>query len=237
MRFVYEEKYDSFSEEVAATLVQLIQANRLSRKIGRLRKTVDYTDPLSFSISVTVTWIKTFNPEKRAYFRNVPWERINFVNTGFAIDAYSIIPTDKHSPDPEIEIHIVINPETEPKCYQSLQFKLLDSVRHEVEHLLQKGTNKSYGHSDSTDKVRKCAQTSFAYFLLRDEMQAMISGMRLSSIKKNVQIDKEFEEYLLPIKESGFITQKEMQLVINRWIKFTIKHFPGTKISEKYQNI
>lgn len=236
LRFVYESKYDSFSEEIANTLMKLITSKKAEAFKGRIARTIEYVDPATFLLTITVARSKTFEPSKSRTFYSVPWEKENFNKNGFAIDARSYIFYEDHAPDPEIEINIVIDPSKEPESHKLLYFRLLDCVRHELEHLLQKGQNKQKNHSGpEVDKNRKDSESSYKYFLLPDEIPAMVSGMRLSSDKKGIPVDVEFETYLSPIKDSGLITAEEMEEVIDRWVKFTVKHFPETKISKKYR--
>ena len=236
LRFIYESKYDSLSEDIAKSVMTIITDSARPITKRRIQKTLEYFEPISFSLTLFISRDTIFEPEKRKHFKNIPWEKSNFKNNGFALDANSFIPTNDDIVDPEIEIHLIINPESEQSCHRSLYYKLLDAIRHEIEHLLQKGTNVQYSHTGfQVDKNRKSAESSFNYFLLPDEVPAMVSGMRLSSISKDVPIDQEFEEYLAPIKDSGFITDEQFKKVMKNWIKFTIKHFPETKISKKYR--
>lgn len=236
LRFVYESKYDSFSEEIAANLVKLITSKKSNSFKGRIARTIEYTEPITFSLSITVVRSKTFEPNKSGLFKSVPWEKENFQKNGFAVDANSFIFSDESAPDPEIEVNLVIDPSREPDSHQLLYYRLLDCVRHEVEHLLQKGQNKQYYHSGlQVDRNRKECESSYKYFLLPDEIPAMVSGMRLAAERKGIPVDAEFEEYLSPIRDSGFITADEMKEVIGKWVKFTIKYFPETKISKKYR--
>jgi hypothetical protein len=156
-------------------------------------------------------------------FSRLPWESINFKNKGFVLDANSLSATESEQ---IIKINILINPKTEPTCYMNLYFKLLDVVRHEIDHLLKP-------ISDSQDRAK--AESSYLYFLLPDEISSMVSGMRLSSEKRGVPIDLEFSDYLNPILQSGFMSKLEFDKVMNAWIKFAVKHFPDATISKKYR--
>lgn len=236
LQFIYESKYDSFAESVADSIMQVITSTNSEKgSVRNVKKVKEFSKPLIFSLILSIVRSPVFEPEKRKNFKEVPWEKDNFKKYGFALDANSYISNnDDFSNDPEVEINMVINPKTEPTCYSELYFKLLDCVRHEVEHLLQKGDNSIPSHSGHSVKREKYL-SSYKYFLLPDEMPAMVSGMRLSALKKGNPIDLEFENYLLPIKNSGLISEDEVKAVIKEWLKFTIRHFPETKISTKYK--
>lgn len=234
LRFIYESKYDLFSETVASEVLEIIKQGKDGSVKKRICKSTTYDEPVSFELTVTITRSLKFSASKKTGFNEVPWEEINFRNNGFSIDSNSFIPVDASEPD--VEISILINPETEPDCYQLIYFKLLDAIRHELEHLLQKGLNRNTQHTGSeVDKERKAAASSYRYFLLPDEIPSMVSGMRLSAEKKGTPIDQEFSDYLIPILQGGFITQDQFDFVIKTWLTFTIKHFPDTKISSKYR--
>jgi hypothetical protein len=236
LRYIYESKYDAFSEEVVRDIIKIISNNGSSIIRRRSIKEMEYSEPVSFSLILSIFRSSSFEPEKITVFSSVPWEKINFENNGFAVDANSFVPSDVYVHEPEVQVNIILNPNLEPKCYEALQFKLLDCIRHEIEHLLQKGFNVQPEHTGrQVDKNRKFAQSSYLYFILPDEMPAMVSGMRLSAEKKGKPIDTEFEEYLSPIRDSGFISDDELTKVMNAWIKFTIKHFPDAQISKKYR--
>ena len=234
LRFVYESKYDSFAEKITAEVMQLVTSGTDRKLKKRINRSIEFVDLANFTLTLSIVRSSVFEPSRRVNFKSLPWESINFRRNGFALDANSFIPTDGE--DPEIVLNVIINSETEPDCYEKLYYKLLDSIRHELEHVLQKGTNVQYYHTGrEVDKDRKNSETSYKYFLLPDEMPAMVSGMRLASIKKGIPIDVEFEEYLEPILLAGFITHDEFEKVMTNWIKFTIRHFPNTQISKKYQ--
>lgn len=234
LRFVYESKYDSFAEKITAEVMQLVTSGTDRKLKKRINRSIEFVDLANFTLTLSIVRSSVFEPSRRVNFKSLPWESINFQRNGFALDANSFIPTDGE--DPEIVLNVIINSETEPECHEKLYYKLLDSIRHELEHVLQKGTNVQYYHTGrEVDKDRKNSETSYMYFLLPDEMPAMVSGMRLASIKKGIPIDVEFEEYLEPILSTGFITYDEFKKVMTNWIKFTIRHFPNTQISKKYR--
>jgi len=225
--FIYESKFDSFSNIIAEEILEIVKGSTTSKRT--ITRDLNYDEPVSFFLTLSITRSKTFSPAKSKNFKSLPWETINFERRGFVIDANSYIPGNDE--EPEIEMFIVISPEAEPTCYQTLYFKILDIIRHEMEHLLQKGANRQAGHAVTTrQKTRTAAEESYEYFLLPDEIPSMVSGMHLAAAKKRIPIDAEFEDYLLPFIKSGFITQAEADKVISVWLDFARKHFPNTKV-------
>jgi hypothetical protein len=226
--FIYESKFDSFSNIIAEEILEIVKGSTMSKRT--ITRDLNYDEPVSFFLTLHITRSKTFSPAKDKNFKSLPWETINFERRGFVIDANSYIPGNDE--EPEIEMFIVISPEAEPTCYQTLYFKILDIIRHEMEHLLQKGANRQAGHAITTrQKTRTAAEESYEYFLLPDEIPSMVSGMHLAAAKKRIPIDTEFEDYLLPFIKSGFITRAEADKVISVWLDFARKHFPNTQVS------
>jgi hypothetical protein len=234
-QFIFESKYDSLASTFAKDLFGVIKKTA-GFKIGKeISKEFEYDTPLEFTLSIKLVRVKEFEPAKSKDFSGLPWEVINFENKGFAIDANSFIPKANEPESPEIEIVLYISPDAEPQCYPALNYKLIDNIRHELEHLLQKGVNKRTGHIVNTpNAVRAGAQNTYRYFLLADEIPAMVAGMYASAKKKRVPIDQEFEEYLIPFIETEVISQPEADQVMNSWITFAKKVYPAAKFSNKY---
>ena len=234
-QFIFESKYDSLASVFAKDLFSVVKKTAGS-KIGKeIFKEFEYSNPLEFTLSIKIVRVEEFEPAKSKDFSGLPWEVINFENKGFAIDANSFIPKANELVDPEIEVVVYISPEAEPQCYPVLNYKLIDNIRHELEHLLQKGINKKSGHIINTRKsVRADAQNNYRYFLLSDEIPAMVAGMYASAKKKRVPLDQEFTEYLQPFIETEVISQLEADKVITSWIDFAKKVYPAAKFSNKY---
>jgi hypothetical protein len=232
--FIYESKFDSFSNIIAGEILEIVKGSNMSKR--SITRDLNYDEPVSFFLTLNIARSKTFSPAKSKNFKSLPWETINFERRGFVIDANSYVPGNTE--EPEVEMFIVISPDAEPGCYETLYFKILDNIRHEMEHLLQKGANRQVGHAVTTKrKTRSAAEESYEYFLLPDEIPSMVSGMHLAAVKKRIPIDVEFEDYLLPFIKSGFVTQDEADKVIKVWLDFAIQHFPTVKVSDKYKSI
>jgi hypothetical protein len=231
-RFIYESKFDSFSNIIADEILRLVKESSANKRT--ITRDLNYDDPVSFFLTLHISRSTTFSPAKSKAFKQLPWETINFERRGFVIDANSYVPSGDE--EPEVEMSIIISPEAEPNCYQALYFKVLDIIRHEMEHLLQKGANQQDGHIVTTrQKTRSAAEESYRYFLLADEIPSMVSGMHLAAVKKRIPIDVEFEDYLFPFIESGFITREEADKVIKVWLDFAVQHFPTVKVSNNFK--
>lgn len=235
-QFIYESKYDTLSSAYARDVLKFIKQTTGSPVNTPKLEIFDYSEPIEFNLTVKVVRVIEFDPSKTPDFNGLPWETINFEENGFVVDANAYIPAEQDPDSPEIDLVIYLSPEAEPSKYQDLNFKVVDVIRHELEHLLQKGVNKKVGHIVKTSKkVRDKAQDNYRYFLLPDEIPAMVAGMHASAVKKRVPIDSEFNSYLRPFVSSGVISKPEFEEVMQTWIRFTKKSFPDAIFSTKYQ--
>jgi hypothetical protein len=232
-KFINESKYDSFSSIIAKEILSLAKTSNSKESHHEL----SYEEPVSIDISVTIVKTLEFSAKNNKYFSRLPWEDINFKNRGFVIDANTYVPTADDE-FPEMEMVIVINTDSEPNCYQSLYFKVLETVRHEIEHALQAGFNKVPSRQVKTrQRTREKAEDSYQYFLLPNELSPMVSGMYLSAKKKRIPIDFEFVDYLKPFLDSQFMTSSEFEKVMKAWLTHAVKNFPGVIISDQYRNL
>lgn len=235
-QFVLESKYDLFSDTLAIELLNFIKTGKVQKQ---LTKSLDLPGFPYFVLDATVTRSKEFDPRLSSSFQFLPWEELNFKKVGFSVDSNSII-SKRRSANFEIKmkLSVLLNPESEPNCYTNLYLKLLDTIRHELEHISQRvDSNNHRGYFDRLDKIRRDFESSYKYFLLPDEVPAMVSGMKLSASKRGVPLDLEFESYLKPMVSYGFISKFEFYTVMKTWLSFAISTFPNITISKKYSNI
>jgi hypothetical protein len=231
--FIFESAYDSFAEKIATEVLLLIKKAKGRRVLHEL----SYEESVSFELSLEIIKVKNFSPDKIEHFKQLPWETINFERKGFVVDANTLWDTGDDDDIPMIELVVIVSPDSEPSCYAALKAKLADTIRHEIEHTLQKGFNRTPGHEiTGRARNRQQSQSDYRYFLLPEEVMPMIAGMRLSAIDKGITIDEEFEDYLYAFVESSFMTPDQMKIVIKKWLDLVIKHFPKTNIGTKYQN-
>jgi hypothetical protein len=235
-QFVFESKYDTLASSYAKDVFDFVKKTS-AVPVNRIKTIVlDYQEPIEFSVNVKVVRVHEFKPAAIPDFVNMPWESINFEEKGYAVDANAFIPKASDPDSPEIDVVIYLSPEAEPNCYESLRFKLVDLLRHETEHLLQKGLNQKASHAiNGSAKKRHKANDNYSYFLLSDELPAMVSGMHAAAVKRRIPIDQEFEEYLRPFLMSNVISQPEFDQVMTAWIDFAKKSFPKSIFSNKYR--
>lgn len=228
--FGLDRTYDDFADSISIELLNFITNSKKTNRI--ISKTFEYDEPLEFTLTLKMKTVEQFNSNKTKAFRYLPWESLNYKNRGFAIDSNSYVPDD-HCP--EIEVIVYLDQSINPQGYLNLYFKLIDDLRHEFEHLLQKGINQHPDHAVKTPIHIRESATPYQYFLLDDEIPAMVAGMRASSIKRGVPIDLEFMSYLTPFIELNIITKAQCLTIMNAWTNFASKIYPNLKISQKYE--
>ena len=113
-----------------------------------------------------------------------------------------------------------------------MNYKLNDVVRHELEHITQVGKNKIAGRvKPSTSRQRELSQKDYRYFLLRDEIPAMVAGMYRQAKTQKKELDIVFSNYLDYFIEIGQMTEEQKTLVMDTWIDYVKKNYPAAKFS------
>jgi hypothetical protein len=216
-RFKDEPLYDEFSNKISLTLLEFIKGKKSRKSIHFF----DYTNPLEFTIVLLQKRIKTFNPNRIIEFKQLPWEAFSFEKNGFAIDSNAFIPAIHDLNSPEIDISLCLNKDPNQINYDELRYRLLDNIRHEIEHLLQKGVNSVESHRINTPYIiRKSSETTFKYFIISEEIPAMVYGLNLVAKTRNTDFNYEAIKYLYPFIKHKMITLSESELIISTWTKF-----------------
>jgi hypothetical protein len=89
-----------------------------------------------------------------------------------------------------------------------------------------------------SDKIeRTAAKKSYKYFLLKDEIESMTEGMYASSKAQNIPLDRVFDNYLLPLIQSGYISDQEYNKIIKVWVTRSLELYPDAIFSTKVDHI
>ena len=96
-------------------------------------------------------------------------------------DSY-LISGDADSESAIIYVEISVNPQFEPRCYSDMVTDLRDVVRHEIEHLTQRGWNMKPGkfikHNQANrKKIELDPVLRYKYYQLKDEVDANLHGL------------------------------------------------------------
>jgi hypothetical protein len=209
------------SQHITNDIIRLVQQN--TGKFGRYRSVnLEYTDPLIFDLIVNLKITDELFAKRDLYFKNIPSEVVKFEKYGFAIDGDSFGGDNEDSA--EIEISIAVDPSQINS--QKFAAKILDVVRHEVEHIVQRGPNFSPEHKVKIPKplTRETAKTNYKYFILSDEIPAQVRGLEAEAQHSGQTVKDCAIDYLDPFLELGFITQEQIDIVLNTWKKWAIQH-------------
>ena len=198
---------------------------------------MQFTEPFKFDLKLNVRREISPTIEEDSHFNNLPWEKINFDNLGYAIDANTKMNKLK-TKIPNIVIHILMNPKKEPLLYDKLYYRLIDILAHETNHLNQLGLNREpFNIQTSNMDDRNNSKKSYKYFLLPDEIESMVEGMYVRSQIEKTDLDEVFDNYLLPFIESKYITQSEYSIIMNTWVKHALELYPDVKFSNRVKSI
>lgn len=200
---------------------------------------IQIEDPYTFDAEFIIKKESDPNLKEDEHFHKLSWEKINFDQLGFAIDARMKI--DKiDSIVPKIIVIAIIDPEREPEVYKELHYRLVDIFAHEINHLDQVGWNrKPFNTRPTSGPERESAKQSHLYFKLQDEVESMVEGMYTRSKNQGAFLDSIFMKYLNPFLISKKISKSECLDVLNIWIKYALENYPDAKFSknEKIRSI
>lgn len=157
----------------------------------------------------------------------------------FAIDGTAWNTMDDIS---AIEIELNLDPNHIPKIYSKLNGFIQDAVRHEIEHLTQAGHNKKPfrpvpTRAKTRNKISFDFGNAYKYFILRDEIPAMVHGMYRKTKVEKVPLDETFDIYLNYMIKEKFISIKERDLILKKWFAYSLKKLPAAQYSDKYNYI
>ena len=111
--------------------------------------------------------------------------------------------TETKNDSNEVLITIKINPVKEPNNGFDWDFN----------HLTNNQEDKQI-----RDKINKLGKDKYKYFLLPDEIPAMIKGMKLKAKNDNKPLKDVFDEYLQKFVDDNTITKDQKNLIIKRWL-------------------
>ncbi len=128
-----------------------------------------------------------------------------------------------------IKILIQIDPTYEPNVYNILYIKLLEDIRHELEHIDQYENRPSILSSPEVrKKIHSDKKNLYKYFLLPEEVEAMVTGLYYRAKKEKKSIKLLFEDYLNYYLNNNLITNEQYNIIFDSWVQYSIKRFPNT---------
>lgn len=139
-----------------------------------------------------------------------------------------------------IMIKLDINPKVEPKLYNEINPKLQDVARHEIEHLNQfegKTEKQKITPPEIRKKIQEDPSKTAEYFLLPDEIPAMVHGLYRMAKTKKIPIVDAFESYLdYFVNVENVISELDKEKIMDEWIDFAKKYIPQAKFEKSKIN-
>lgn len=217
-----EIKLDSFVSQLANELMYYIKKTKKDYDLGQEKK----YGTLDKNSGYRVKEFKIFDEplEFTFYVAILRKEKIN--ELGYFVDGS----VDNSGDDDNILISLAIDPTKEPMIYSNMLGNIKDVLRHEIEHLTQSGINKIEGRERPTSnsiraRINKTKNQKYKYFLLRDEIPAMVKGLITLSKYKHEPLQKVFSDYLDQFINQNLISQEQKDLIISTWSDYVKKNF------------
>lgn len=138
-------------------------------------------------------------------------------------DAY-IISGDADSESAIIYVEISINPQFEPRCYSDVVTDLRDIVRHEIEHLTQRGWNmkpaKFIKHNQANRKrIELNPVLRYKYYQLKDEIDANLHGLYAKAKTTKRSFSDVILDFLEKQVKNEVIHENKKKEIYNMWKK------------------
>lgn len=232
----FEGKYDKISGVSVDQIWKIIKITRILYNLkdklddsefqyddcGYLESQVDYSfdTPVEFDLFVRI---------KREKIEERGWDKL-----GFFVDGGS------DGTENEILVTLIIDPDKEPSCYNSLNSYLQDLMRHEIEHLTHEGINRIEDRPDAekTIKIRKQLRKErergsyvnlYKYYTLEDEIGPLVQGMYRKAKTDKKPITAVFNEFLDIMEESEIINSDKRKFLFDAWTKEAKRLLPNAK--------
>ena len=124
----------------------------------------------------------------------------------------------------EIELHLITNPEDERRILSKVRPYIREAVRHEIEHLTQRGDNLKASkfirnNKKMRERIRNNPEIGYKYLILKDEIDANIHGLFARAKTTDQTYQEVVDDYLDSFVKQGDITEKQRNLVYRTWKK------------------
>jgi len=223
--FLFEGRYDRLTGDICSAIMRKIkETNTGEEYFNKIKVIYKDTDDVPSFLELI---------EKEKYFS--VGDFIDEVS-GIDVTVYLTIVRDEFPPYPGdfildgetddqnsvIYTYISIDPTKEPGCYTEVAFDLRNLVRHEIEHLTQRGYNlKDAKKIRRNDAMRKRISADplirHRYYKLRDEIPANLQGLYSEAKSRKIPFKEAVNKYLQNKVDQGIISPKEMNRIYFMW--------------------
>lgn len=223
--FLFEGKYDGLTGKISAAIMQKIKETNSGEVYFDGIKiiygpddnvpsfdvlidneeflNVDYfIDPISgLDVNVFISIIRDEAPEFKG----------NFILDGETDDENSVI-----------YIFLYLTPGSEPKFYPDIALDLRNLIRHEIEHLTQRGWGEMKGkkmrrNEGVRKRIRSNPELYYRYYTLKDEIPANLQGLYSEAKSRKLPFAEVVNNYLNKKIEQGVIPSSEKSRIYRIW--------------------
>ena len=125
-----------------------------------------------------------------------------------------------------VEIEITVNPADGKKMFSKIQAELRNVIRHELEHLTQRGDNEKAGkwmqfNRKARDIIRDHPEQWYKYYLLPDEIDANLQGLQAQARSSKQPFHKVVNDFLKLLVKDGIVTLENKHKIHDAWKKRT----------------
>ena len=121
-----------------------------------------------------------------------------------------------------IYIYISLGPGSEPRVYSEIAFDLRNLIRHEIEHLTQRGYGTKVGkkmrrNEAAREKIKSNPALYYKYYKLEDEIPANLHGIYSEAKSRKVPFKDMVNAYLDKKVQQGIIPPIEKMRIYRLW--------------------
>ena len=121
-----------------------------------------------------------------------------------------------------IYLYLYLTPGSEPKVYSEIAFDLRNLIRHEIEHLTQRGwgekTGKKMRRNEATrGRITSNPELYYRYYKLKDEIPANLHGIYSEAKSRKIPFKDMVNIYLDKKVQQGIIPPIEKMRIYRLW--------------------
>lgn len=121
-----------------------------------------------------------------------------------------------------IYLYLYLTPGSEPSAYPEIAIDLRNLIRHEIEHLTQRGWGEKQGkrmrrNEKVRRKIRSNPELYYRYYKLKDEVPANLQGLYSEAKSRKMPFKEVVNNYLDKKVEQGIIPAKEKMGIYRLW--------------------
>jgi len=223
--FLFEGKYDSLTGKIAAAVMQKIKETNNGGEnfdgikiiygpkddvpaFGEMIDNEEYLDVDYFidavsgiDVRVVISIVRDESPEYKG----------EFILDGETDDQNSII-----------YLYLYLTPGTEPRVYPEIAVDLRNLIRHEVEHLTQRGWGEREGkkmrrNEGVRKRITENPEFYYRYYKLKDEIPANLQGLYAEAKTRKLPFKEVVHNYLDKKVDQGVIPSTEKMRIYRLW--------------------